>query len=60
MGGVQIYVNKSSFEPHAWAVRDGDVAAVPDPASYILFLSGLAAMAGSIHRRKAAAFPALA
>lgn len=57
--GMQNYISKGN-NFYVWAVRDGDVAAVPDPASYILFLSGLAAMAGSIRRRKAAAFLALA
>ncbi|ATG91610.1 DUF1566 domain-containing protein [Methylomonas koyamae] len=45
MGGVQIYVNKSSFEPHAWAVRDGDVAAVPVPAAIWLYGAGLGLLA---------------
>lgn len=27
---------------YAWVLRDGDVAAVPEPASYALFLAGLA------------------
>lgn len=34
----------------AWAVRDGDVAAVPEPGTWAMFLGGLAAM-GAIARR---------
>lgn len=45
MGGVQVYVNKSSFEPHAWAVRDGDIAAVPVPAAIWLYGFGLGLVA---------------
>ena len=36
---------------HAWAVRDGDVAAVPEPETYALFLAGLAVMGGALRRR---------
>jgi hypothetical protein len=41
MGGVQVYVNKLSLEPHAWAVHDGDVSPVPLPAAAWLFGSGV-------------------
>ncbi|MBV8035643.1 PEP-CTERM sorting domain-containing protein [Roseateles sp.] len=35
----------------AWAVRVGDVAAVPEPGSVMLLLAGLAAVAGIARRR---------
>ncbi|MFT7776258.1 PEP-CTERM sorting domain-containing protein [Roseateles sp.] len=35
----------------AWAVRVGDVAAVPEPGSVMLLLAGLAAVAGVARRR---------
>jgi hypothetical protein len=35
----------------AWAVRDGDVAAVPVPAAAWLFGSGLIALAGAARRK---------
>lgn len=35
----------------AWAVRVGDVAAVPEPGSVMLLLAGLAAVAGVVRRR---------
>ena len=35
----------------AWAVHDGDIAAVPEPETYALFLAGLAVMGGALRRR---------
>jgi hypothetical protein len=38
----------------AWAVYDGDVAAVPLPAAVWLFCSGLLGLVGIARRKKAA------
>ncbi|MBL8485492.1 MAG: PEP-CTERM sorting domain-containing protein [Rhodocyclaceae bacterium] len=38
-------------EWYAWAVRPGDVAAVPEPETYAMFLAGLAVMGGAVRRR---------
>ena len=43
--------NLKSGMSYAWTVRDGDVAAVPEPESYALFLAGLAVMGGALRRR---------
>lgn len=43
------------FEPNsrfAWAVHDGDVAAVPEPKSYAMFLAGLGVMAWRLSKFK--------
>ena len=37
---------------YAWAVRPGDVAAVPEPETYALFLAGLAVMGRAVRRRR--------
>ena len=39
-------------ELQVWAVRSGDVAAVPEPETYALFLAGLAVMGGVLRRRR--------
>jgi hypothetical protein len=49
--GFQAYSDKANFL-YALAVRDGDVAAVPEPESYILFLSGLGLLGAVARRRK--------
>jgi hypothetical protein len=39
------------YQEYAWAVRDGDVAAVPEPETYALMLAGLG-LVGFMARRK--------
>ncbi len=51
--GGQVYDGKY-FTDHAWAVRDGDVGAVPVPAAVWLFGSGLIGLLGVAGRRGAA------
>ncbi|HOY70254.1 MAG TPA: PEP-CTERM sorting domain-containing protein [Methylotenera sp.] len=46
--GVTINVNNL----YAWAVRDGDVAAVPEPETYAMLLAGLGLVGFSVKRRK--------
>ena len=43
--GAQEYDNRSEFY-YAWAVRDGDVAPVPEPSTMILFFTSLVGFAG--------------
>ncbi|MBT9540386.1 DUF1566 domain-containing protein [Thiobacillus sp.] len=50
--GYQYADNK--FEPnsrYAWAVRDGDVAAIPEPETYVMFLAGLGLVAYRTFKR---------
>lgn len=35
-----------SFEAYAWAVRPGDVAAIPEPETYAMLLAGLGLLGG--------------
>ena len=51
--GRQGYTPQSSIF-YAWAVRTGDVAAVPIPASFWLFGSGLIGLIGIVRKKKAA------
>jgi MYXO-CTERM domain-containing protein len=48
--GQQVTKNKTN-DLYAWVVRDGDVAAVPEPESWALALAGLG-IAGLASRRK--------
>jgi len=48
--GEQDYFDKT-FDIYAWAVRSGDVSAVPVPAAMWLFGSGLLGLIG-VARRK--------
>lgn len=43
-GGDQ-YFNSKHYEMYAWAVRPGDVAAVPEPDTYGMLLAGLGLLA---------------
>jgi hypothetical protein len=48
--GFQTFAVKSQ-QVAAWAVRSGDVAAIPEPETYAMLLTGLAALAVSMRRR---------
>lgn len=49
--GSQNYTSKGT-QYHAWAVRDGDVAAVPEPQTYALYVAGLGLIAFVARRRQ--------
>jgi len=42
----------ASFETYAWAVRDGDVAAVPEADTWAMLLAGLGLVGAAARRRK--------
>jgi hypothetical protein len=52
-GGEQRSFNKTVDVLYAWAVHDGDVSAVPIPATAWLFGSGLLGLVGIARRKKA-------
>jgi hypothetical protein len=45
LAGCSGIADSPTTNPMAWAVRDGDVAAVPEPASWALMVLGLAVLA---------------
>ncbi len=49
-GGIQ-YEDPPDLDFHAWAVRDGDVAAVPEPETYAMMLVGLGLVGAAARRR---------
>jgi hypothetical protein len=53
-GGIQISTNKNADIHFAWAVYDGDVAAVPVPAAIWLFGFGLLGLIGISREKRAA------
>ena len=50
-GGSQS-VNGQEWELYAWAVRDGDVAFVPEPEVYTLLIAGLGLLVVARRRRR--------
>jgi hypothetical protein len=52
--GYQSLSDKVEYDNYAWAVRSGDVAAVPVPTTLWLFVSGLLGLVGSARRKKTA------
>jgi hypothetical protein len=51
------HMQRSAFNQtgYAWLVRQGDVAAIPEPQTHTLWALGLMALAGAAFRRKATA-----
>lgn len=49
--GSQNYISQGT-QYHAWAVRDGDVMAVPEPETYALFAAGLGLVSFAVQRRQ--------
>lgn len=52
--GYQGFNSKGHQRRYAWAVRNGDVAAVPEPETYGMFLAGLGLVGLMARRRKQA------
>ena len=52
LSGSQDAFNKTETR-YAWAVRDGDVAAVPEPETYAMLLAGLGLVGAAARRRRA-------
>lgn len=50
--GYQTQACGSCNEMFGWAVRDGDVAAVPEPETYAMMLAGLVIVGAAARRRK--------
>ncbi|HEX5636731.1 MAG TPA: PEP-CTERM sorting domain-containing protein, partial [Gammaproteobacteria bacterium] len=50
--GVQGGYVEDNFPYYAWAVRDGDVAAVPEASTYVMMLAGLGLVGAMARRRK--------
>lgn len=50
-GGIQ-YEDPPELEFYAWAVRDGDVAPIPEPETYAMMLAGLALVGAAARRRR--------
>ena len=53
MGAGEQLTKSSSWPAQAWAVRNGDVAAVPEPETWALLLAGLGILTGVARRRAA-------
>ena len=51
MNGGNQYGHRKDNEFYAWAVRPGDVAAVPEPETYVMLLAGLAVIGAAVRRR---------
>jgi hypothetical protein len=45
------YMHYKTFEAYAWAVRPGDVAAVPEPEAWVMLLAGLGLVGVAAKRR---------
>ena len=50
--GLQYGTGDKGGELYAWAVRPGDVAAVPEPETYAMLLAGLGVLGFAARRRK--------
>lgn len=50
--GEQDTTDPNYFERYAWALRDGDVAPIPEPETYGMLLSGLGIIGFMARRRK--------
>ncbi len=54
MNGGDQYANSMGWYGHAWAVHDGDVAAVPEADTWAMLLAGLGFVGWAARRRKQA------